>query len=78
MTTVYLDPRANKETPEEEIESPKPFGYYLGVFLALFVALPVTFMLLWNWLMPVIFGLPSIGFFKSIGLLVMSFILFKK
>jgi hypothetical protein len=31
---------------------------------------------LWNWLMPVVFGLPSITFWQAIGLLVLSKILF--
>jgi hypothetical protein len=35
------------------------------------------FMLLWNWLMPVIFGLPVIGFWQSFGLLVLASFLFK-
>ena len=32
--------------------------------------------LLWNWLMPVIFGLTTITFFQAFGLLVLSKILF--
>lgn len=75
--TVYLDKRAEQE-PEVVEEEKKSTSYYIGMAIGLFVAFPLIFMLLWNWLMPVIFGLPSIGFFKSIGLLVMSFILFKK
>jgi hypothetical protein len=31
---------------------------------------------LWNWLMPGIFGLPAIGYWKAIGLLLLSKILF--
>jgi hypothetical protein len=31
---------------------------------------------LWNWLMPAIFKLPSIGFWQAVGLLVLSWILF--
>ena len=34
-------------------------------------------MLLWNWLMPEIFGLPLINYWKAWGLLALSFILFK-
>jgi hypothetical protein len=34
-------------------------------------------MLLWNWLMPEIFGLPAIDYWKAWGLLVLSWILFK-
>lgn len=37
---------------------------------AIFVLLAVVpFMLLWNALMPVVFGLPTIGFWQSMGLL---------
>ena len=33
-------------------------------------------MLLWNWLMPTLFGLPKIGFWQAWGLFVLSKILF--
>lgn len=32
-------------------------------------------MLLWNWLMPTIFGLTTIGFWQALGLLVLSWLL---
>lgn len=31
---------------------------------------------LWNWLMPALFGLPSITFWQSVGLLALSWVLF--
>lgn len=34
-------------------------------------------MLLWNWLMPVIFGLPTITFWQMLGLQVLFSFLFK-
>lgn len=34
-------------------------------------------MLLWNWLMPTLFGLPTITFWQAWGLILMSHILFK-
>jgi len=37
---------------------------------------PAVTMWLWNWLMPVIFGLPTIGFWQALGLLVLTSILF--
>jgi hypothetical protein len=43
-------------------------------FFALFGA--VT-MWLWNWLMPTIFKLPTIGFWQAVGILALSHILFK-
>jgi hypothetical protein len=79
VTTVYLDKRAlNDEPPEEEVVEKKSPAYIIGLTIGVLVGIPVAFMLLWNWLMPAIFGLPTIGFFKSIGLLAMSFILFRR
>jgi hypothetical protein len=43
--------------------------------MAIIMGLPLQ--LLWNWLMPRIFGLPTIGFWEAVGLNVMSGILFK-
>jgi hypothetical protein len=44
------------------------------VLIALF---GLVVMLLWNWLMPEIFGLPKLDYWKAWGLLVLSWILFK-
>jgi hypothetical protein len=41
-------------------------GLFLIVFVALLLGFPV--MWLWNWLMPVIFGLVQINIWKAIGL----------
>ena len=42
--------------------------------IALFTAIT---MWLWNWLMPAIFRLPTIGFWQAIGILILAQILFK-
>ncbi|MGH9732664.1 MAG: hypothetical protein ACRD4A_13280 [Candidatus Acidiferrales bacterium] len=34
-------------------------------------------MWLWNWLMPTIFNLPTIGFWQAVGILLLAQILFK-
>ena len=52
-----------------------------GLKIALFAALFVTIfgfvvMLLWNWLMPALFGWHPIGFWQAIGILVLSKIVF--
>lgn len=47
---------------------------FIGGLLALCLALLITalpVMLLWNWLMPFIFGLPVLGFWQSFGLCVL-------
>jgi hypothetical protein len=51
-------------------------GVILGfVIFCLAMAIPV--MLLWDWLMPEIFGLPEITLLQALGLIVLSGILFK-
>lgn len=47
--------------------------------LALCIALVVSsfLMLLWNWLMPFLFGLPQVSFLQSLGIYVLCTILFK-
>ena len=50
-------------------------GVALGVLVAFLLGWVV--MLLWNWLMPPIFGLPTIGFWKAWGLVILAHILFK-
>lgn len=56
----------------------------IGVIAAAVVLIPALFTLfaavtmwLWNWLMPVIFKLPVIGFWQAVGILILSHILFK-
>jgi len=44
---------------------------------AFFTLFGAVTMWLWNWLMPTIFKLPTIGFWQAIGLVVLSHILFK-
>lgn len=44
---------------------------------ALLVLFGAGTMWLWNWLMPTLFKLPTIGFWQAIGILLLSQILFK-
>lgn len=58
----------------------KIIGGFLGVFsiiliFVLIATLPVQ--LLWNWLMPFIFGLPKLGFWQTAGLLLLANLLLK-
>lgn len=43
--------------------------------LSVIIAFPT--MLLWNWLMPVIFGLPKVTFLQAFGINLLSNVLFK-
>ena len=60
------------------------FFKFLGVFfefilivaiVSLILALPT--MLLWNWLMPILFGLTKITFWQALGINIFTGILFK-
>lgn len=48
----------------------------LGIGLLAAVAIATLVMLLWNALLPAIFGVQSIGFFQALGLLILCKILF--
>ncbi|MFL5730704.1 MAG: hypothetical protein ACJ75J_14550 [Cytophagaceae bacterium] len=45
-------------------------------FIAAGTALTYAVMMLWNWLIPAIFGLAQISFLQALGLLILSKILF--
>jgi hypothetical protein len=52
-------------------------GFFVAVAITLFgFGLGWVTMKLWNWLMPMIFGLTMITFWQAVGLLVLSKILF--
>ena len=50
---------------------------FIGMIAIAVVLLGYPLMLLWNWLMPIIFGLPEITFWQAIGLNILSTVLFK-
>lgn len=52
------------------------FGVLIIAFL-LDLLLAWPFMLLWNWLMPMIFGLTTLTFWQSFGLMLLASFLFK-
>lgn len=53
---------------------------FIGVLVIAFLLdllLAWPFMLLWNWLMPMIFGLTTLTFWQSFGLMLLASFLFK-
>ena len=50
----------------------------IGIVILVALLLGVPLMYLWNWLMPTIFGLPTIGFWQAVGLNFLASILFNK
>lgn len=55
-------------------------GHFIvkGILFGVIAAIALTFatLLLWNWLMPLLFGLKLITFWQALGLLVLSKIIF--
>ena len=49
----------------------------LGVIALLGILLGLPLQILWNWLMPIVFNLPTITFWQAMGLNIMASILFK-
>ena len=50
---------------------------FIGLIIITSILLAVPVMALWNWLMPVIFGLGKISFWQALGLNLLSALLFK-
>jgi hypothetical protein len=50
----------------------------IGIVILVALLLGVPLMILWNLLMPTIFGLPTIGFWQAVGLNFLASILFNK
>ena len=82
--TIYFDKRAFEEQEKEEKELEEKAAEELEkekqkqeaikaavAFFAFFVK-PAIIMLLWNWLLPGIFGLATIGYFKALGLYLLA------
>ncbi len=54
-------------------------SFFIGLVAALIFLSVLCFplMLLWNWLMPAVFGLPVLTFWQTAGLIIICHILFK-
>lgn len=81
--TIYFDKRAFEQKDEEEAEKlekelKKAAAVKIVVTLFSLVVKPLIIMLLWNWLMPGIFGLATIGYLKALGLYCISRLLIDK
>ena len=74
IMSVYRK-RIDDATPktQEEKENIRAGAKFIITFIN-----PVILMFLWNWLMPTLFGLAAIGYLQSLGLYIMSRILFLK
>ena len=83
---VYFNPRKAAEGVKQELldeiekkqkqTSDYEMGQKVVVTTLQFFLAPVALMFLWNWIMPGLFGLATIGYLKAWGLHVISRILF--
>jgi len=73
-----------KEYVEHQVKS-KAEKFFRGFFKVVFMIIAAIaflllfgygFMLLWNWLMPEVFGLPNLSYWQGVGILVMAKLLF--
>ncbi|MFS4492989.1 hypothetical protein [Maribacter sp. 2308TA10-17] len=73
-----------KEYVEHQVKG-KAEKFFRGAFKVFFMIIAAIvflllfgygFMLLWNWLMPEVFGLPSLSYWQGVGILVMAKLLF--
>jgi len=73
------DIAAKAEADEEEKEKQQNImtGAAALGFLVGMLCYPVILLLLWNWLMPGLFGFATIGYFKAAALIIIARILFK-
>ena len=55
----------------------KSILYVVGLLILAYLLFGLPLMILWNLLMPDIFGLPQIGFWQACGLQLMAGLLFK-
>lgn len=69
-----------KSRTEEKVKSNFKKGFKILFFILLGIAVAFLFgyivMHLWNWLMPDLFGLPEIGYWKALGVLLFAKIIF--
>jgi len=63
-------------TPENEKKGIKHIAWGIGFVLVFVLAFGYVVQLLWNWLMPEIFGLKAITYLQAVGLLLLSRLLF--
>lgn len=50
---------------------------YISLIIAGLIVCSLPLMLLWNWLMPTIFGLIKIDIWQSLGINILAYILFR-
>ena len=81
--TIYFDKRAYEQQDEEEkkaFEEKEKQEVAIKAISKLFAFFtkPLVIMLLWNWLIPGLFGITTIGYLKALGLYLLARIIIDK
>jgi|TARA_Y100001970_G_scaffold267541_1_gene357690 hypothetical protein len=78
--TVYFDPRKPKKDPSEMTEEEKNYelGKQIVTAIANLFISPAILFLVWNAVMPGLFGVGTLGYWSAMGLYIISRILLKK
>ena len=77
IMSVYAKKDPLPTPKEKKVLTDEELGKRIVVQFLWDITSPVVLLFLWNWIMPGLFGLATIGYLKALGLVVMSRILFK-
>lgn len=77
IMSVYAKKDTLPTPKEKKVLTDEELGKRIVVQFLWDITSPIVLLFLWNWIMPGLFGLATIGYLKALGLVVMSRILFK-
>ena len=77
IMSVYAKKDTLPTPKEKKVLTDEELGKRIVVQFLWDITSPIVLLFLWNWIMPGLFGLATIGYFKAFGIVVMSRILFK-
>lgn len=77
IMSVYAKKDTLPAPKEKKVLTDEELGKRIVIQFLWDITSPIVLLFLWNWIMPGLFGLATIGYFKALGIVVMSRILFK-
>ena len=77
IMSVYAKKDTLPAPKEKKVLTDEELGKRIVIQFLWDITAPIVLLFLWNWIMPGLFGLATIGYFKALGIVVMSRILFK-
>ena len=77
IMSVYAKKDTLPTPKEKKVLTDEELGKRIVVQFLWDITSPIVLLFLWNWIMPGLFGLATIGYLKALGIVVMSRILFK-